>query len=301
MDRKALVIKRATYKRKITVLLNAIEDGSQDYSANSKIIENCSIEIQNLDSRINEILYVDDFDEDDCEELDIQTEYLSSTYGKLHDLSNVNHSNSANVKPEVNREPKMASNCEIKLPNLECETFSGEGTSYLNYHSFKTSFNNIIGHRDNLSASAKLTYLKSYLRGYASKLIAHLQVNNSNYETAIDLLDSEFFNKKAIVSDLLAKFLNLKPKFDESFLGTKLYLNEVRCVVSDLRTYEYDFLVDNPGNLLISHLVFSRLPNLFKQEFVRKTGDNYPGLSNLFENYSEVIHTLNLRKPFKSN
>ena len=73
----------------------------------------------------------------------------------------------------------------------------------------------------------KLTYLKSYLKGYALKIVTHLQVTDSNYQIALDMLDAEFLNKPALIDDLIRQLLSLKPKFDQTFLETKMYINTI--------------------------------------------------------------------------
>ena len=41
----------------------------------------------------------------------------------------------------------------------------------------------------------------------------------------------------------------------------------------------------------------SKLPNSFKQEIVRKTGKNYPSMIDSYENYVDIISTLDLKAP----
>ena len=50
----------------------------------------------------------------------------------------------------------------------------------------------------------------------------------------------------------------------------------------------------------MSYIVFDKLPNTFKQELVRKIGNNYPKLKDIFDNYADIIHMLNLRQ-YKNN
>ena len=95
---------------------------------------------------------------------------------------------------------------------------------------------------------------------------------------------------------MISKFLKLKPKFDNNFLDVKIYINDVRCILSDLNRYDIN-LIDNCGeNYLVSHIVFNRLPHTFKQELSRKLGNNYPKLQDIFDNYAEVIKTINLNQ-----
>ena len=135
------------------------------------------------------------------------------------------------------------------------------------------------------------------MSGYAKKLVKHLGISNENYKVAIELLNAEFFNKPALTNELIKKLLELKPNFDESYLGTKIFISEVRCVLSDLNSYGYDFVDNEPSNILVSHIIFKKLPFAFQQELVRKIDNNYPKITEVFDNYVDVIKTLNLRKP----
>jgi len=291
-----LVKRRATIKAKITkqfTLLN--NDSNPENVSNCKqIIESLLGNVQKLDSEICDILAedcTDDFIPDEVSsELDKQSTYLTTIKNKL----------SSFVAPKpVSADPiSTSSDCKLKLPELRCESFSGEGTSHLEYHSFITQYNNLIGFRKNITDSVKFTYLKTYLKGYANKLVQHLQVNETNYKVALDLLNSEFLNVEALVDDLLKKLLQLKPEFDPSYLKTKIFLGEMRCLVSDLGIYGYDFINEKAGGKMLSHFVFHRLPTLFQQELVRKLNNNYPSFQDILDNYVDVIKTINL-KPMK--
>src|SRR6201990_1309503 len=46
------------------------------------------------------------------------------------------------------------------------------------------------------------------------------------------------------------------------------------------------------GNSLLSHIVFNKLPIVFKKEIIHRVGNNYPSLNDLFTNYIEVVRTL---------
>ena len=74
-----------------------------------------------------------------------------------------------------------------------------------------------------MSASTKFTYLSTYLKGYALKVVRHLIVNDLDYIDAPGLLEKEFLNEDSITDDLLKMFLTSKPKYEISFPETKLY------------------------------------------------------------------------------
>ena len=293
---KKLIRKRAVIKRKITIAFKEL--GSNPTAAEVKshviLINKFLEQVANYDNDINELICLnssdgEQFSSDEQKELDSQVKYAQSINVQLSDLKIPQ-----DEKPNITDKPSLV---KLNLPDLKCDVFDGEVASHLKFHSFLSQFQNVIGLRANLSASCKLTYLKSYLRGYALKLVQHLQISDQNYEVALTLLRNEFLNVNAIISDLFQKLLNLKPKYDTSFLETKIFLNEIRCVLSDLKLYEINLISEPSANKFLSHIVFNRLPNVFQQELVRKLDDNYPCLDDIMENYVEVVRTLNIRQP----
>lgn len=299
---KKLNLKRAAVKRKITNAFTKFDQDSNPSTgkACAELVESLMRQIEEFDCRINEqfiqtCLDAEELSDEYAAELDRQSEYAFEIRNKLSVISQTSTTSTGSVPPPDAPIDKTPSNCRLKLPEIKCDYFSGEGTSPLEYHTFISKFNNLIGLRTDIKTTTKFTYLFTYLKGYALKLVQHLQITAENYQVALDLLAVEFLNKGAIIHDLLAKLLELKPKSDNCYLSVKIFINEVRCVISDLKIYDVD-LVEVPSALtLASHIVFSKLPPLFRQELVRKIANNYPTISDIFNHYIEIINTLNIR------
>ena len=66
-------------------------------------------------------------------------------------------------------------------------------------------FNNVIGSKKHLSASAKMSYLVGYLKGYPLKQVSHLSITDENYSAALQLLNDEFLDKEFIIGETLKK------------------------------------------------------------------------------------------------
>jgi len=281
---------RAVRKRQITMLLKKLDE-SPESAVSSAIgsIKDLLSNVKSYDEQINDLLASlgdsSEFSEEFDNELESQSSYLIEVNIKM-----------AALEKSVQTYKQKETNFDLKLPNLSCPVFSGEGASHLEFSAFIMQFQNCIGHRITLSPSAKFTYLKTYLRGYALKVLQHLQVNDENYEVALKLLESEFLNRKAVIDDLYQKLLSLKPKPDPTFLETKLFLNEVRCVLSDLKHYKRDLLSNESSAEFVSHLVFHKLPAVVRDEFIIRLDTNYPSLDQILDNYVEIIRKLNLRK-----
>ena len=158
------------------------------------------------------------------------------------------------------------------------------------------------------SDSAKLAYLRSLVTDYAFSIITHLTINNANFKIAIDLLKAEFLDTELIVDEIFCQLINSNPKFDSDYNGVKQYLARIRADLYELNSsYNIDFITSNtPGNLLVSHIVFSKIPNLLKREIVRIYKNNYPSIKDIFDCYQDVIRSIvkttnNYKKDFNQN
>ena len=291
---KTLRYKRAALKRKIsTGFENALEvnDVETKAACREMILETLP-KIRTYDEQINE-LFLEDVEEQKVsaeldKELDSQALYELKVKKLIRNLT---------CEPTASGVENL-NEFKLKLPDLKCPTFDGEGCNNMEYHAFMSTFNNVIGLRSNVSDSTKLTYLKTYLRGYAQKLILNLQITEDNYKIALELLNNEFLNKDAIKSELFSKLLNLKPDTDREFLKTRIYINEIKCILSDLKMYDTDLTLCPSSKDFLSHIVYSKLPMNFRQELVRRLNNNYPSLDDVYENYIEVIKTLSIKSNF---
>ena len=185
------------------------------------------------------------------------------------------------------------------LPKIDIAKFSGNNNDQaLEYFSFKTAFDDIITNKPKIPDSIKFLYLKSFLNGYALKIVQHLTTCDANFQNAFDLLDKEFLNKEAITDLLMSKLLRLTPKYDKDdfrFINIKVFINEVRAVLNDLTVNSITLQADPSANKFLSHIIFSKLPFVFKQELIRKSNSNYPCIEDIFEHYPDIIHQLNLK------
>ena len=287
-----LVAKRASYKRKITYFFKKVDKDSEKQSIDAckENVLPVLKSIQELDEQISaQYLKFDsqgeEFSKKFENELDGQADYTMMVSQQLKNLEPII------APPKV---PVDKTEVKLFLPNINCPTFSGEGNFHTEYYSFKNQFMNVIGFRTNLADSTKLTYLLSYLKGFALKVVRHLGVTDANYAVALQLLDEEFLNKEALTDDLFKKLIESKPKFDTSYMSTKVYINEMRCLLSDLKNYGSDLLNDDASKKFVAHIIFSKLPNPFRRELVHKVDSNYPSLDDIFSNYVAVFRSLNL-------
>ena len=172
-----------------------------------------------------------------------------------------------------------------KPPPLECGTSSGKEEDNFAFHTFLNQFSNVIGSRKNLSDSAKQTYLYGYLRDHALKVVKHLTISDSNYLLAIKMLKQEFLDVNYVIDETYKNILKAAPSvdYDPEYTSSKMYLNEMRSYLHELKTHNIDLLQDRTaGHSLISRIVFNKLPVNLRRELIHRTSNNYPSLDEVF-------------------
>ena len=306
------VNKRAACKTRITKYRNKLLDLSlsgltpKTFAIHKNCIEKVLTDVQSWDEQIinfftgNSAVLTDpsivdsEIDKQSEYYLDVQT-FLVEYEPESVDLTTTRIDNSMQVMPKA----------DAKAPSLQCGNFCGEDDR-LDFRTFFVQFKNLIDSKRNLTNSAKLTYLRGYLRGYALKVISYLEVSDDNYDVALTLLKNEFLDVPHIKDQMFKKLLELSPKFDTTYQQTRIYINEVRSIVHEFSNYGLDFLtVDTAGFCFLSHIIFSKLPKPFQRELVHKVNNNYPTLDDIFSCYNDIIRGLtrsNSNKVFdKSN
>ena len=302
--------KRATHKRKVTLYFKSLEDSRNKQILTSsrcktciKEIEREICEIREWDDKINEIMEdkgISVTDKDFAEkELDGQATYnidiglQMDTYESfLCEKSPSSGGISADKVLDLMSKLHMS---EGKPPPLECGTFSGREKDKFAFNTFLNQFSNVIASRKNLSDSAKQTYLYGYLRDYALKVVKHLPISDGNYQLALKMLKQEFLDVSYIIDETFKNILKAAPsmEFDPEFTSVKIYLNEIRAYLYDLRAHNVDLLEEGTaGHKLVSHIVFSKLPLSIKKELVHKVQSIYPTITEILNRYNDVIKTL---------
>ena len=302
------------YKSSITSLLNKLSGmefpiSNEYFKYQEKLVNQWLLCID----KINNDLIVLCSDHDITFKVDSDIEYYSDVHCKLagfspylNDSNNAQLNNSGNVNNNNDELVAAISSLQSQsfVPKLQCVKFSGQRVEKFEFKNFLEQFNNCSANIR--SDSAKLSYLRSLLYDYAFSIISHLTINDANFTIAIDLLKAEFLDTGFIVDEIFSQLINSNPKYDTDFTGVKQYIARVRADLYELQSsYNIDFISANtPGNLIVSHLVFSKIPNVLKREIVRICNSNYPSINQIFDCYQDVIKiiikTSNKRDSFQS-
>ena len=287
-----LVHKRAGYKSYVTVCLKNLKDLSDgDLKIHFKVRKSTILSYLDKVKEVDELivdLCVQLGDGRELEEITSQVEYHDSVLDELTLLERIVEGSSS-----VGATPPPHRSLPVEVPKLQCQVFDGTSKDKLEFKNFLVQFFSCIDACGSISDAIKLTYLRSYLSGYALKIISHLSVADDNFEVALDLLKEEFLDIPYIVDECFKLLLTASPSFDPAFDGLRTYVNECRAVVHELKQYNVDFLEeDSAGFKFLSHIIFNKLPVSVKKELIHRVNDNYPTLNHLFENYRDIIKTL---------
>ena len=247
--------------------------------------------------------------EDSDRNMDLETSYQYQTevLKQLSDFSIIlesrnkdeNNSNSSNSNSNafVGRNP-----FGIKIT---CPKYNGGIKDRKDFKNWWSQFTVIVDSNPGQSGRYNLTALRNHLEpdGLAFKLICDLELVDENYEIAVNALKTEFADIPRNREALFKQILQNSPKFDSNFENVRLYVAETKANLCDLkRSYSADLLAEESGGyLFVSSIVYSKLPTIVQRALINKVSSNYPTLDQIFDNVSDIITTLVLTKPPKTN
>lgn len=122
---------------------------------------------------------------------------------------------------DVSMSSPHTQNAFATLPKIQLPTFSGRYEDWPTYQDLFTA----LVHNTSLSNVQKLHYLKSSVAGEAEMLLRHIQITDSNYTQAWQILKGRFDNKKMIVNSLLERLFGQKKVSNQSSSQIKALLD----------------------------------------------------------------------------
>ena len=179
-----------------------------------------------------------------------------------------------------------------KLQQIHITPFSGD-KDVLEFSDLLKSFNDLVGDRSNLTKSAKLIYLKSFLSGGALDCVKHLSNEDDNFDIAISFLKKEFLDKDLVVDRHMKRLMNLKAPNYSDVGSLRSFLTEARTSIYELRNFGYDCTSgDTLGSKIVSFLLYEKLSRNFKYKMSFLTGTDYLTVELILQHYPEVIKSL---------
>lgn len=224
----------------------------------------------------------------------------------LHSLNagsqNFVASNPSGSNSDLNEEVRSGSlvaesssvhNVNVKLPQLSLPEFYG---AYDKWSSFHDLFKSLIHDNNALANVQKMYYLQSSLKGEAAEIIAGLELTDSNYLTAWDILVERYENKRKRINTHLQNILDLPPVNKESSHSLKnlmdTYQKNIRALdnLEDCASHWNSFLLF----LLESKLDFG----LNKDWDAKISGNNSVTAEQLIEFLKERFRSID-KKPIR--
>ena len=186
-----------------------------------------------------------------------------------------------------------------KLPKLNLPSFGG---NMLDWQPFWDSFSAAV--HDNLSLNdvQRFNYLKSQLYGEASQCIAGLQITNTNYAQALQVLKRRFGQPHKIIDAYMQNLINLpSPTSDikelkDFYDGMENYIRGLESMGQSYESY---------GSLLVP-IILNKIPESIKENLVRAHGSDHwtlPQLREAIENeitIKEASRSANLYSTIQS-
>ncbi len=182
------------------------------------------------------------------------------------------------------------STANIKLPEMSLPCFDGK---YENWTQFEDMFKATIHNHKSLSASQKLQYLKSCVKGDATNLIKSITVSDSNYQEAWNLLEQRYNNKREIVFSLLRKLTNHPNMKTESAVQLQSLIDTTLETLTCLKVLS---LPTDEWDALVTFLISDKMDGVSKAEWSRTfKGTDFPKLKELHSFIEQHIRTLHAR------
>lgn len=136
------------------------------------------------------------------------------------------------------------------------------------WQEFWSQYETAIHSNDALCKRETFTYLKTYLTGTAAKAIAGLTLTDSNYDVAVDILESRFGRKDLIVNAHMSKLLNLTPVKKSSDVSALRQLYE-DCQIRSLELLE---VVSDTYGGMVCTILLQMMPEDMTLEYSHQRG-----------------------------
>ena len=185
---------------------------------------------------------------------------------------------------------------------ITCQLFDGTHDQ-LDFKNWFDQFDTMISSGRPMRGKYKLISLRNHLTkgGLAFKLIKNLELIDDNYDVAVQILKDEFLDEYKIVEQMLSQILEKTPQYDSEFKNLRLYVAEIKGILSDLKTsHNVDLTTAGTGGYkFVSHIVFSKIPSVIQKIIIAEVKSNYSTLDHIFDKIKYAIETYNKTKSKK--
>ena len=121
-------------------------------------------------------------------------------------------------KESINPQKIVIENNNPTTVVLDCKEFHGSETDKLRFGQWLPQLNCVIKNNPNWDEAAKLTYLKSKVKGAAGNVIRPINEETGTFTEAIDALKKQYLNISANKDQLLSKIYINKPSYCNEYI-----------------------------------------------------------------------------------
>ena len=175
----------------------------------------------------------------------------------------------------------------MKLPKLELHPFHGD---YLEWTSFKDSFEAAVHNNTSITKVEKFSYLKTLMRDEAARQIAELALTDANYDVAWKQLHDRYQNQRKIASSILEMFISCPPINGTAKSIKGLIDAANRC---DRSLEQLGYKMDDRANLFFVHHTITKLDSHAKDLWGHTLNDNsipkFKDLCQFLERHATAI------------
>lgn len=176
---------------------------------------------------------------------------------------------------------------DTRLPKINLPKFSGD---YIDWVPFQDLFSSLVHNNDSLNKVQKFFYLKSSISGEAANLIKTFSATEANYDSAWQILEARYHNKRMLVGNLISKLFNI-PKSDGGFQSIKIILDSTQECLASLSNLGLSTISWDP---ILIHLIIQKLDLQTRRDWENslKSSSNLPSRSELFSFLERTFRTL---------
>lgn len=241
--------------------MSKLRDDFEDVCSEIMAIESASDEI-NEESNLTDIDSVMSFN-------DRWVDALS----ELHDLEEKH--NRVTASSPITSISSENNQINVRLPIINLPEFSG---AYKEWLPFYDAFNNLIHQNKSLDDCQKFHYLKSCLKGEASRSVESLTISETNYLSAWCLLQKRYRNTRLIVQSHVQSIMHTPEITKASSESLRKLINDVTSNIEALRVLEIDV---DACDVFVNSVVVSKLDNYTRREFENTLTAELPSRAEL--------------------
>ena len=181
-------------------------DDSIDLAGLLKTIDETVAELKSYNDKIYELIIEDAELEKEMDD-DMTLKLKVNRYRSRVETTMKSVEKPIPVSKSTNEEETKPSLRRAKVPDLKIPTFDG---SYLEWDTFKETFDAIIGEKTEYTNVEKFQYLRANLTGPAKQCIAGFPVTGANYDAAYKLLEERFGNEHLVIQAHMKQITKMK-------------------------------------------------------------------------------------------